>query len=745
MKYIKSLYIALVVLLLAACQAEQWENMEGGFLISLGEDVSVTTKSTPAELGKPTTDKFILKIVKENTGSTLYEGTYTSQIIPASSGLYTVTATCGNNPVLALDAPYYKGEQSGVEVTEGPATPVSLTCKVANALASVAYNNSEKFDELFSSYAVKITVSQQYVSIGKEQSTKSAYYQAGSLPTFQFIGTLKDNGQEVSMPLEDEKLTDPATFAAAKHCKLTLSVKPATSGVILTVEKVEVENVTISETIPVDWLPKPKITGFEDGQTSLTYTETATAIPAQLKFTGSLAIQDVEFSFNFQDPQEQFQALNGKIFLLSQLSEEDRALFNAASIILPSLDGTNGGQFDFTAMTSNLQTLAGGADATNTINLRVKANDRWSSEEPATYEIKTIKPEFSVSVNANNCWSREFTIDEITATTGNIETLKNNLIYQYYNGTEWVECATRETVKGRTQQFNASAENIEQKTYRVRALYRGTIPSTEAEATLETPVQLPNSGMEEWNYEIYTKSLYCFYPWQDKGDCHWDTNNLYTTRHRHNSSNAVIQNYNGFHAVSYVTGRDNKGLAAELRSTANGRGNTDDFGFIKHDEKDQNKVAGELFLGDCKLNLTGNDINGNDTYEREKTAIFTNRPTALKFWYKYAPYTSDTWSVHIELLNENKDIIIQTDYTSSESVSTWAEQTVTLNYDAEETPYEKCKYIYVIFSSTTNAGANMPYREITQTFYVDGQENTFNPAYIGSVLTIDDISLIYDK
>ena len=745
MKHIKSLYIVLATLLLAACQTEQWENPGGGFLISLGEDVTVTTKSTPAELGKPTTDQFTLKIVKESTHNTLYEGAYTSSIIPASAGFYTVTATCGNNPVLALDAPYYKGEQTGVEVTEGTEpTSVSLTCSVANALTSVVYSNTEKFDDLFSSYAVTITAGQQSVAIGKEQAAKSAYYQAGTIPTFQFTGTLKDNGQEVSMPLEDEKLTAPATFAAAKHCKLTLSVKPTASGVILTVEKVEVENVTISETIPVEWLPAPKINGFADGQTSLTYTETDPAIPAQLNFTGSLAIQDVEFSFNFQDPQEQFQALNGKTFLLSQLSEEDRTLLNAAHIILPSLNGEKEGHFDFTAMTNYLQTLSGGADAVNIIKLRVQANNRWSNEEPATYEIRTVKPEFSVSVNANNCWSREFTIDEITATTGNAETLKSDLIYQYFNGTEWVECATREAVKGRTQQFNAPAENIAQKTYRVRALYRGTIASTEAEATLETPVQLPNSGMEEWNYEIYTKSLYCFYPWQDKGDCHWDTNNLYTTRHRHNSSNAVIQNYNGFHAVSYVTGRDNKGLAAELRSTANGRGNTDDFLFVKHDEKDQNKVAGELFLGDCKLNLTGNDIDGNDTYEREKNAIFTNRPTALKFWYKYAPYTSDTWSVHIELLNENKDIIIQTDYTSSESVSTWAEQTVTLNY-AEETPYEKCKYIYVIFSSTTNAGANMPYREITQTFYVDGQENTFNPAYIGSVLTIDDISLIYDK
>lgn len=155
-----------------------------------------------------------------------------------------------------------------------------------------------------------------------------------------------------------------------------------------------------------------------------------------------------------------------------------------------------------------------------------------------------------------------------------------------------------------------------------------------------------------------------------------------------------------------------------------------------------------MFLGDCKVNITGNDINGNDSYEREKSALFSNRPTALKFWYKYVPYNLDAWSVHIELLDESKKVIVQKDFTSSEAKGDWTEAIVTWNEDYNESViYAKCKYIYVIFSSTINAGANMPYREITQTFYIDNGNSslTFSPAYVGSVLTIDDISLVYDK
>lgn len=741
MKYIKSLYTAIVVLLLTACQSEQWEGLEGGFIVSLEEEVTVSTKSTPAELDKPDPELFKLKIVKESNGNTLYDGNFTGKTIPASAGLYTLTATCGDNPILALDAPYYKGEESGIEVTEGETTPVELKCSVANALTSVIYDEPEKFNDLYSSYALKIAVGNQSVTIGPSQSYKSAYYQAGTIPVFQFVGTLKDNGQEVSTTLDDERLKDAATFAAGKHCKLTLKVKPTDSGVILTVDKVEVETVSISETIPVEWLPKPKIDGFENGQTSLTYTETASAIPAQLKFTGSLAIQEVEFSFNFQDLQEKFQALNNRTFLLSQLSEEDRTLLNAASIILPSLDGTNTGLFDFTAMTSSLQTLTGGADAVNTINLRVKANNRWSSEEPAMYEIRTVKPEFNVSVNVNNCWSREFTIDEITATTGNVETLKNDLIYQYYNGTEWVECATREAVKGRTQQFNVSAENIILKTYRVRALYRGTIASTEAEATLETPVQLPNSGMEEWHYNgPFSHDVYSYYPYLESNGNYWSTNNDYTTRYRQGTFGYP---YNCFPAVSYVPGR-NGGKAAEIRNTASGAGNTTETWFTDASIDNRNRVAGILFTGDfeCSTGVSATSYSYTKTNGKE----FNTRPTAMKFWYKYIPYTNDTWQAHIELWDENKNIIVQQNFQSSIQKNNYEEVEIKLNYNDQQT-YPTCKYIYIIFQSTINEGENMPFEWFKDTYVLwrDEQQYSYKEPHIGSILTIDDISLIYDK
>lgn len=535
----------------------------------------------------------------------------------------------------------------------------------------------------------------------------------------------------------------PTTLEAADHLILTLAPEQSKYELPLEISKAEVTSVTITETIPLEWLPKPKIGGFnEDGANTLEYTETADAIPAVLNFSGSSDIQDVEFSFAFADGQEKYQRLNSKTFTFSALTEEDKALLQTAGIEIPSWTDKSG-SWNLTAMTANLQ-VASGSETSNKIKLRVKANNRWSSEEdaPAEFEIKTVAPEITVSAKPEDIWAKSLTVSGSEVKSGNPEKIQVTG-YQYLDGAEWKDCTD-----GLAKLTNLPSDAKMQ----VRAVYREGVYAEPTEIVLETPAQLPNSGMEEWSYETYTGDRYLFNPWNDGGTSFWDTSNDFTARHRNNNSSTTIANYNGFHSVSYVQGRTGTGLAAELRSTANGRGNTR---FIGHTEQDYNKVAGELFTGTAKVTMGntgggmfGDSDGGDDTYEREKTASFSSRPTALQFYYKYVPYNSDSWRVHVELLDENKNVIIQNEKTSSVTQNDWTEEKVELNYQ-EGTTYAKCKYVYVIFSSTINPGANMPYREITQTFYVleNGalSAKTYSPAYVGSVLTIDDISLVYDK
>ena len=748
MNKVKFLVAALLGVLFVACSEEEnlSQTSKTGFLVSLTEDVKVDSRKTPEELGKPAASQFKLKITNQTTGSELYSGSYTEDLIPASAGMYEIEATYGDNPVLALDAPYYKGTAEA-DLADGESKTVQVNCKVANALASVVFDNSgtNTFESQFVSYGVRVSVNTSVTTLTNDG--KSAYYRAGSMPVFTFVGTLRNGGGVKEVPLENSNLSSPSTFAAGKHCRITLKLSDAAPGLRVEISKVEVDSVTINETIPLEWLPKPKVeaTGFDNNNT-LAFVETEAVTP-KLDFVLSSALQDMKLKFDFED--EQFASLDKeKEYLLSNAADK-AAIEEALGILLPNVGDTQA-NIDLSALTDKLHTNNGTA-TTNAITVDVQANNRWSSEDESanlTYTLVCNKPEFSVAVQPGNCWSREFTIDEVQVTgNADVEKIKANLVYQYYNGIGWVNCTTRDNVTGRTQQFSSTAEEIAEKTYKVRALYRGAIASNEVEATLETPEQLPNGNMDQWSYETYTGNRYSFNPWSDGGASFWDTNNDYTTRHRHNSSSATMANYNGFHAVSYVAGRS--GLAAELRSTANGRGNTRvDFIIHTHNELEINKVAGKLFAGTANVEMTGNDISGSDTYTEEKNAAFSSRPTALQFYCKYAPYNTDSWSVHIELLDENKNVIVQNDKTSSETKNDWTQESVSLDY-ANGTTYAKCKYIYVIFKSTINEGADMPYREITQTFYIleNGSlsAHTYEPAYVGSVLTIDDIELVYDK
>lgn len=708
MKYIKSIYIGLVGLLMTACQTEQWEASQGSLCITLAEDVSISTKSTPAELGKPTEERFTLNIVKESTGESLYSGLYTSQTISASPGTYTVTATYGTDLAIALDSPYYKGEETGVEVEVNQSTPVTLTCKVANALASVAYGEGQKdkFDDLFSTYGVEVKVGNSSVTIrGNGSTTQSAYYRAGSTPTFTFKGTLKENNQNVSMEITSDKLTADA-FQAGQHCKLTLSLKPATAGAIITVEKVEVETVTISETIPVEWLPAPKInaTGFDENK-SLTIYETGDAASASIDFTVSQPLQDLSFTLNFAD--ENLSALN-KTYQLSTMTDEEKIALSDAGITLP-LIGSNDPKITFPdTFISKLQSQNNSV-VNNTITINsVTANNRSNTDGAQTYTIAVHKPEFSVSVLPGNIWSKEFTVEEITVEEGkgNLEKIKENLVYQYQDADgNWNNCSNQDT---RQQIFTEHPQN---RNYKVRALYRGSLASNEVDVEMEEPKALPNGNMDEWISSTRYNQPY-YQPWVN--EAWWDSNNNVTMP----QSYSTYPNYKCFPTTTY-TEESISGKAAVIRSVSVNGWNSEILGTGKN--------RGIFYVGSTA-------DNGTMTEGRE----WNSRPSQLTFMYKYESYDNEHFGVYIELLSEDGTVIASEQFlsTAGVSVSSYEKAEIMLNYINSSL---KASKIQIRFVSVAD-GESVNTRKQTISIPAGSYK-----IYGGSVLTIDDISLIYDK
>lgn len=731
MRYISSLCLLICCIWLSGCQAD--ENLrsanETGLLITLTDESDhAYARTMPSALEKPVADMFHLRVAYSGTDNVAYDDKCTESIL-LKEGTYDLTATYGENPVIALDAPYYIGKLESQEVVTGQMTSANISCMVGNALLSVIYNESA-LKKVYDTYFVTVSVGQESVDLDAT-SGKSAYFQAGSSVSLVFHGQLAGTGQEVSYDIPAQEKF--ANIPAKTHVKVTLGVDESSvsSGVGISVEKLETETVSVVETLPSEFMPKPKLEaeGFVNNELSFAETEKKTAV-IRLKLASPL--QDLKLKFHSTD--EKFAGLEAeKEYVLSN-AEDKAAIETALGIVLPDI-GTTEGSLDFTSLIPQLMTDNGNT-VSSTIEVDVEANNRWASEDETVnrvYTLKCNKPEFDVVVNPDNFWCKEFSIDGCNIKTGDAETISQKLQYQYRQkgSDEWLNC-------GQLVQLENYPTN---KQFEVRAVYREGIVTDPVDVELETPQQLPNSGMEEWHYKKvhsrgwFSENIYSVYPWATEGNSFWDTNNDFTTRNRGTFANI----YNSFPAVSFVNSAHSGTWAVELRNTANGRGNT-----LPKNVLEMNRVAGELFIGTIQVSTGGTDaLPSGDHYTIDKNRNFNARPTALSFWYKYVPYQTDAYRVQIQLIDSADNIIVENTFESSAITNDWTNVVLPLNYETGKL-YDKCAKIFICFSSTVNPGADMPYQKGSYRIWLD-KETEFSPVWYGSVLTIDDISLIYDK
>lgn len=274
------LLLLLGTIALVSCQNEADIALpEGGLRVTLNHVSTTTyTRATPAQLGEPVADRFNLK-VDDAAGVAKYSGKFTDQLIRLVGGKYTVTVSYGDNPILDVDAPYYVGTQS-VMVTDGQESSAEIQCTVGNALISVIFGRNEaekaRFERFYQSYGVNVKVSE--LSLNLSSDAKSAYFRAGTHPELEFTGVLKANGEQVRTTMDLSGTVFPQTFQAADHAIVTLTLPDPESAAVIEISKVELEEATLEETIPLSWLPIPQATAvhqYVDGNlvgTNVTFT-----------------------------------------------------------------------------------------------------------------------------------------------------------------------------------------------------------------------------------------------------------------------------------------------------------------------------------------------------------------------------------------------------------------------------------------------------------------------------------------
>lgn len=726
------LHIVLLAAFMAACsetEADGPQTTGSGFLLSLTDaslqitsrcssDESPSTRTIPSELPSPTKEQFHVTILPEGGTTPLYDGPYTEQYIPAVPGRYTVSASCGSNPNLGWDTPFYSGSVSATVQDRKP-TSVTVPCGVANALISVRFTNPSLFNQLYSDYGVIVANGDQSVRITPEKVAQSVYLPAGSTDLhLTFSATLQEGGSEVKYSM-DSDLTSRLPLTAGQH--LILALKASNTG--LQIAKVEVKQESVSATIPDSWLPTPKVNGFG----TINYVETNNApTGATLNYTASRPLQDMEFTFQFEDPQ--YSAYN-KRYTLSTLTDAERQELSTLGLTaLPQLDESTNGTLDFAPLIATLQTNAG-TTTTNTITLRVKANNRWSDElTPATPQTVIVeKPEFSINVLPGNIWTKEFALSELSENNvrkGLFDRINNQLAYQFsLDGNTWTTISNKD--------LKQSGMTPGQKVY-YRALYRQAVSSDVNNFTMNEEISMPYGDMELWNEN--TRSLYKgsnIFVSKVNVTAHSPNNNVWAcvNQKTFESSPNVKSTYNLNPSTYRVEGRS--GYAAALRTVGwdNHMGNTTDI--IYH------IAAGKLFIGSYSFTHK----NGPEVYNYGMS--YSSRPTHVTAWYTYSPYNNDSFKAWVVLENRDDENEIKRigygEVSDGAAVSSFTQLTIPIAYDAQYKSY-RITHAYVVFASSANCSED----ESTETNNLNGMvvKDTYHN---GSVFVIDDVAFRYDK
>jgi len=714
-----SLLLLLLILLPSSCSRKEealYSPGMGGVMIDLTTDLPATKSGVTEET--LSADDFKVEVI--NPDGVIFKRWNTFAEYKAeqeetgfqmnAGGPYRLRAMYGDSTAYGFDAVYFIGEQE-FTVLPQETTEVQVICRMGNVKVAVRYGDNIRKN--YSNFKATVYNEGGSLVFGKD-CTEPGYLPAGELSVYIEL-TDHDgkkwyfqNGSTISAAAGDfVTLKVDTEYIPEMNVSLTVKVDSST------------ERHDIGVTLPSLMLPAgaPEMTskGFSTDDSSISFVE------------GILPQEDSLFFASMDAPAGIYrlilsvQTTNPELAWASDVdlvnpTQEQRSKLQAAGFPLPdTLYRSRKVSIDFSSIVMLVRYMQDAA--TQSISLKVTdglnktAEGRWLLAPGPV--VKSIS-----QIDEGNVWACR--VYNVTMTTnGNITQLYP--VIQAEGSTEWVRPEFTETVLGQTKTVTITGLNPGTK-YSVRAAYVDNSNVTEeiCEFTTEAAQQVENAGFEEWSEEEYyvnKEGLFGgddvyqtnYAPYKDEDSRWWDSNNSETTPGNRTNTGA---SYKSFPMVSYVDGHESD-RAAQLMLIAISNSATSvtaPFPTVRF---------GKIFTG---------------VYNGDQGRQFTSRPTKLCFWHKFSSYDSDVYKVNIYLKN-GETVIGESSYTSSTSESKWKEVTLEIIYSRMDL---KADNIYIEFVCGSDTGKWQYGKDITY-----GGNKTAN-VHGGSILTIDDIELIYE-
>lgn len=373
--------------------------------------------------------------------------------------------------------------------------------------------------------------------------------------------------------------------------------------------------------------------------------------------------------------------------------------------------------------------------------------------------FKIEDPELTLSLKNGNAdvWATKAYVQVVaSAKARTLRTISSSTVeIQYKEGEKW-KAWPHQSYDEKTGLFllTGMGDGATEKSgveYTLRAAYkRNGEPSAYSEdlqILTEAKAQVGNRGFEDWCSEaLYSQNIlwakntiYNYYFWKENQDVSlrwWDTCNNKTTPNPgggsvwdYRSAAGVVptsdeQNTASYHLRTYdgkseLKTEGHTGNAAEIATVGWGSDNL----WVNDGATAKNKTAGTLYIG-----TYGEPIN----YGKS----FASRPLGVKFWYKYYSYNNETTTPYVEVYGDNQEVIGSGSLLINASNYEFKSGYIPIDYPVAK----KAKSITIVFSSTDSKNP--------ETKAVQGDAGDFSgnldSRHIGSILTVDDVELIYE-
>lgn len=711
------MHLLLLVLLAPSCSRKEespYKPGTGGVRI----DVATELPQTRADVAEGSLDPDDFKVEIINSKGVIFKrwatyAEYKSQenaaFVMNAGGPYTLRATYGDSTASGWDAWFFKGETQ-FSVLPQETVDVSTVCTMANVKVAVKYGDDIRND--YVDFQATVSSDKGKLVFAKDAS------EAGYMPVAPL--TVSVELTEKADGMEEKKWyfknSSEVTVAPGDFITLNVNTKP--------VPKVEPEldisidyttnDSTINVVLESFMLPKdaPSLVpdGFDAGTGSLSFVESTMPEQADVNLNVPEGIVACTMTTSSS-------YLTGQLGWPEEVDFFDlggvKALIDKYGLLYTSdMSGQTMANIDFKGVAEHLKYTGVAAQDTHSFTIRVEDANGKTAE--ATYSLVPVEAEKTVSeIAPGDVWAARAYID--LTTNGNPELLYPEI--KADGSEEWTKPTYTSSVSGSTNTVTITGLNPATK-YSVRAGYNDFTTDGQ-EFTTEEARQVENAGFEEWSEWEYrategflglgAEDQTNYAPYISENTRWWDCNNSETTPDERTVSNI---DYKSFPMVSYVSGRTGE-KAAQLmviaisNTATSGTAPSPTVGF------------GRIFTG---------------VYGGEQGRSFPSRPDRMRLWYQYAPNDADIFKAYVSVKNGDT-VIGEGTFTSSDTKTDWTELSVDITYSRTDL---KADSIYIEFVS----GSDTDKWDYNQAITYGGNK-TAN-VHGGSILTIDDIELIYE-